>query len=204
MPDAHVGNITFDELKIPGSFLFRSRQFEDARGTFWEALTQSAISEAVGELFPVAQVNAMTSVRGAIRGLHLSRVPPGQAKYLVCVAGEIRDAVADLRAGSPTFGRVEMVSLAGGDGQAIYIPPGVANGFIALSESATVVYVTTRKFDPANEFGINPVDPQLNIDWRIDQPILSKRDSDAPTLAELVANNELPDFARCVSTTLSG
>lgn len=188
-----IGNITFERLDISGVFSITSRRFDDDRGTLSEALTQQSIVKMTGSPLDVAQVNAIQSRQRAIRGLHAFRVPPGQIKYVVCLSGRIQVATADLRTSSSTFGTAQTVELSEQGPQALLVPPGVASGFLTLSESSIVAYLNSQAFSPDHEYGVHPLDPELAIEWKVDNPVLSPRDAGAPQLKELRAAGALPD-----------
>ena len=131
-----------------------------------------------------------------VRGLHYADVPPGQAKYVTCVAGSIRDIVVDVRLGSPTFGQHVVVELSAENRHAVFVPVGFAHGFAALSD-ATVMYVTTSEYDPEIERELNPCDPALAIEWGVAEPIMSEKDVAAVSLADAQSLGVLPTFEAC-------
>src|SRR5262249_42005096 len=124
------------------------------------------------------------SVRGTLRGLHYQVEHP-QAKLCRVVQGEVLDVVVDIRPGSPTFGRHERALLSAENRRQIYIPAGLAHGFLVLSEAAEFLYKCSDFYYPELERGIAWDDPDLGIDWGIQRPILSGRDSRHPRLAEV-------------------
>nr|BFE85720.1 hypothetical protein GCM10020093_083210 [Planobispora longispora] len=139
------------------------------------------------------------SKRGVLRGVHFADVPPGQAKYVMCVSGAILDVVVDLRTGSPTFGRWEAVRLDDTDRRAVYLAEGLGHAFLALSDQAAVMYACSQPYAPGREHGIHPLDPDLGIDWPLEgEPLLSDKDAAAPSLAEALAVGLLPDYAACL------
>jgi dTDP-4-dehydrorhamnose 3,5-epimerase len=153
-----------------------------------------------GRGLEVAQANCAVSHRGAIRGIHVSDVPPGQAKYVTCVSGAVLDVVVDLRVGSPGYGRWASVPLNAETRCAVFISEGLGHAFITLSDEATVLYLCSTPYAPAREHGVHPLDPALGIDWSYDgQPILSDKDAAAPSLAEARAAGQLPDYGACVA-----
>jgi len=187
-----------ERLGIDGLWCYTPRVHTDARGSFTEAFRAGEVREAVGHRFDLAQVNCSVSRRGVLRGVHFADVPPGQAKYVTCVAGAILDVVVDLRVGSPTFGRWEAVRLDDTGRRALYVAEGLGHAFLALSESATVVYLCSQPYAPGREHGVHPLDPELGIDWPLDgEPVLSAKDAAAPTLAEARAAGLLPDYEVC-------
>lgn len=136
----------------------------------------------------MAQINVSISRRGVVRGIHAARTPPGQAKYVQCLSGHILDVIVDIRPGSATFGQHAAIELDDIAREAVFISEGLGHGFCVLSESATVVYATSTPYDPDQEFGINPLDPNLALPWptHLDL-VLSPKDAAAPGLARELA-----------------
>jgi dTDP-4-dehydrorhamnose 3,5-epimerase len=185
-------------LSIEGGWLHTPTVHEDDRGSFHVWFGGEEFAAAVGHRLPVAQANSPVSRRGALRGVHFAAVPPGQAKYLSCVRGEILDVVVDVRVGSPTFGQWEAVRLDDRSHRAVYLAEGLGHAFLALTEPATALYLCSTPYDPQREHGVNPLDPELGIDWPAGVvPILSERDAGAPSLAEAGRAGILPRYADC-------
>ncbi|MFC4112799.1 dTDP-4-dehydrorhamnose 3,5-epimerase [Nonomuraea zeae] len=173
------------QLSIDGALLYTPRIHSDLRGDFLESFRAVDLREAIGSTLELAQINCSVSRRGVLRGVHFADVPPGQAKYVMCVAGEVLDVVVDVRVGSPTFGQWETVRLDAVTHCGLYLSEGLGHGFLTLSESATVVYACSTGYDPAREHGIHPLDPDLAIDWPLtEEPIMSPKDAAAPTLKQ--------------------
>lgn len=174
----------FEPLGIEGAWLITPRIHHDDRGEFLEWHKASAMTETVGHALNVAQANCSVSARGVVRGIHYAAVPPGQAKYVTCVAGAVRDVIVDLRTDSSTFGHWEAVLLDDVGRRSVYLSEGLGHGFCALEDGSTVVYLCSEEYDPAREHAIHPLDPALAIDWGIDpaEIRMSVRDSTAPTL----------------------
>ncbi|SDT55917.1 dTDP-4-dehydrorhamnose 3,5-epimerase [Actinoplanes derwentensis] len=184
-------------LTIEGAFEITPVQHGDDRGRFLEWYRFDRLAEAVGHQLDLAQANLSTSARGVVRGIHFADVPPGQAKYVTCVAGAIIDVIVDLRTGSPTFGSWEAVRLDDEDRRAVYLAEGLGHGFCALSEGATVAYLCSSTYRPGHEHGIHPLDPELGIAWPVAEPVLSAKDAAAPSLAEAGVNRMLPQYEVC-------
>jgi dTDP-4-dehydrorhamnose 3,5-epimerase len=191
-----------EALSIEGAWLFTPSIHGDDRGVFLEAFRGAEFAADLGYRLDVAQVNTSVSRRGVIRGIHYADVPPGQAKYVTCVAGAILDVVVDLRAGSPTFGSWETVRLDDEGRKALFLAEGLGHGFQALSDSATVLYLCSTPYAAGREHGVNPMDPAIGIGWlpesEAGEPILSDKDLAAPSLDEALRAGQLPQYADCV------
>jgi dTDP-4-dehydrorhamnose 3,5-epimerase len=186
------------ELSIPDAFSIHPRQFLDERGVFLEWYRHEALTEAVGHRLTLAQANYSVSRRGSVRGIHFADVPPGQAKYVTCARGAVLDVVVDLRVGSPTFGRWDTARLDDQEHAAVYVAEGLGHGFVALTDDATVMYLCSTVYNPTGEHGLNPLDPDLGIEWTDgDQLVVSDKDLAAPTLATARTTGMLPKYADC-------
>ncbi|HVB45041.1 MAG TPA: dTDP-4-dehydrorhamnose 3,5-epimerase [Streptosporangiaceae bacterium] len=186
------------ELELEGAWVFTPPIHADRRGNFHEWFNHAAFEAAAGRRLEVAQANCSVSVRGAIRGIHVSDVPPGQAKYVICTSGSILDVIVDLRTGSPTFGQWQAVPLNDQNRSAVFIEEGLGHGFAALSDEATVLYLCSTAYAPQRERGIHPCDPALGIAWPAGLPlVLSDKDAAAPSLAQAMTGSLLPDYAAC-------
>ncbi|GAA2062634.1 MULTISPECIES: dTDP-4-dehydrorhamnose 3,5-epimerase family protein [Streptomyces] len=184
-----------EELSLPGTYLITPDRIPDARGTFYEAMRSDALEEATGVVFRPRQINYSVSRRHTLRGIHSVRIPPGQAKYVTCVRGALRDVVVDLRIGSPTFGMHRVNTLDAESGRSVYVPEGVGHGFLALTDDACICYVVSTTHVPGTQIDINPLDPELDLPWDCPQPpLISHKDATAPTVAEAVRAGLLPRF----------
>ena len=154
--------------------LVEPRVFKDDRGFFLESYHQARYGEK-GIDQPFVQDNHSHSRKGIGRGLHYQLKHP-QGKLVYAVTGRIFDVVLDIRRGSPTFGNWCGAYLSADNKHQIYIPPGFAHGFSVLSDHADVIYKCTDVYTPGDEYGVLWNDPDLEIDWGVDQPILSPKD----------------------------
>jgi dTDP-4-dehydrorhamnose 3,5-epimerase len=184
-------------LSIEGAYEVTPTQHGDDRGVFLEWYRFDALAAAVGHPLDLRQANLSTSARDVVRGIHFADVPPGQAKYVTCVTGAVLDVVVDLRVGSPTFGAWESVRLDDEDRRAVYLAEGLGHAFCALSDGATVAYLCSSTYRPGHEHGVNPLDPALGIAWPTATPLLSTKDSAAPSLEEARATGLLPTHEEC-------
>lgn len=162
------------ELGPKGLIEIKPSVFSDSRGYFFESFNESRYREFGLEL-PFVQDNQSFSVKGVIRGLHFQKPPYEQGKLVRVIQGRVLDVVLDLRSGSATFGQVTQLVLSAEENNMLYIPPGFAHGFSAL-EDAIFQYKCTSLYHPASEGGINPLDPDLKIDWQVSNPIVSDKD----------------------------
>lgn len=186
-------------LSIDGAWLYEPLLHDDERGTFLEAFQGQAFELATGRRLELAQVNCSVSRRGVVRGVHFADLPPGQAKYVTCVHGAVRDVIVDLRPGSPTYRAWEAVELDDRSRRAVFLSEGLGHAFQAITDDATVVYLTTSGYNPGREHGIDPLDPELGITWLPDtEPLLSPKDAAAPTVAAAEAQGLLPAYEDCV------
>lgn len=160
--------------ELEGVVVVEPRVFADARGAFQEIFQRQRYVDA-GLPGDFVQDNWSRSRRGVLRGLHYQIEHP-QGKLVFCMRGEIFDVAVDLRASSPTFGRWTSVVLSAENRRQIYVPPGFAHGFCALTDETEVVYKCTDIYFPAGERTILWNDPELAIRWPIADPILSEKD----------------------------
>jgi dTDP-4-dehydrorhamnose 3,5-epimerase len=189
-------------LGIEGAWVYEPRVHNDDRGSFAEAFRGAEFAADLGYRLDVAQVNCSVSRRGVIRGIHYADVPPGQAKYVTCVAGAILDVIVDLRADSPSFGQWEAVRLDADTRRAVFIAEGLGHAFTALTDGATALYLCSTPYAPGREHGVHPLDPAIGIAWPADEgwaPVLSEKDAAAPTLEEALRAGQLPRYKDCAA-----
>lgn len=177
--------------ELPGVYLLEPAVYRDRRGFFLETYHEARFA-ALGLAARFVQDNHSRSCRGTLRGLHYQLRFP-QTKLCRVAQGEVLDVVVDIRQGSPTFGRWIAVRLSGENLRQIYIPAGMAHGFLVLSESADFLYKCDQFYHPDDDYGIRWDDPDLGIDWGIAEPILSDKDSRLPFLAQ-VPPDRLPVY----------
>jgi dTDP-4-dehydrorhamnose 3,5-epimerase len=189
-------------LGIDGAWVYEPRVHNDDRGSFAEAFRGAEFAADLGYRLDVAQVNCSVSKRGVVRGIHYADVPPGQAKYVTCVAGAILDVIVDLRTDSPSFGKWEAVQLDDVTRRAVFLAEGLGHAFTALSDGATALYLCSTPYAPGREHGVHPLDPAIGIAWPTDAgwaPVLSEKDAAAPTLDEALRAGQLPRYEDCAA-----
>lgn len=188
------------ELTVPDSFLFTPTKLTDDRGCFYESYRQDVVADAVGHEFTVAQANFSTSARGVLRGLHGVLLPPGQAKIVTCHRGAVLDVVVDTRLGSPTFGTHARNVLTAESGEFVYVAEGLGHAFLALTDDACVGYLCSTRHVPGTQVDINPLDPDLGLDWTMaGEPRLSEKDAGAPSLTVAAETGLLATYQDCLT-----
>ena len=167
-------------LAIPDVVLIEPKVFGDARGFFFESFNQKAFNEATGTNYAFVQDNHSRSSQGVLRGLHYQIQQP-QGKLVRVARGRVWDVAVDIRKSSPTFGQWVGAELSEDNQHQLWVPPGFAHGFLVLSETAEFLYKTTDYYAPAHERCIAWDDPDVGIDWPLEEagisaPILSEKD----------------------------
>ncbi len=173
--------MNFLETPFAGLWIIEPKVFEDERGLFMETYHQERFkAHGIADVF--VQQNYSRSKRGVLRGLHYQREPFSQGKLIRVVRGEAFDVAVDLRPGSPTFGKWFGTNLSSENRKLIYIPPGFAHGFCALTDDVDFTYSCTNVYSAAHETGITWNDPDLAISWPITVPLVSSKDRQLPAL----------------------
>lgn len=168
---------------IEGVLIIEPKVFGDQRGYFLESYSRKRYSEA-GIATEFVQDNLSFSRRGVLRGLHFQS-PCAQGKLVSCPLGEVFDVAVDIRKGSPTFGRWVGIHLSGDNKRQFWVPPGLAHGFVVLSETALFSYKCTEYYSPKDEHSILWNDPDIGIEWPISDGIqLSAKDQAAKRLRD--------------------
>jgi len=171
---------------IDGVLILEPKVFGDARGFFTESFNQKVFNEAVGGEVGFVQDNHSRSTKGVLRGLHYQLPPHAQGKLVRVVQGSVYDVAVDIRQGSPTFGQWVGVELNGDNQRQLWLPPGMAHGFLVTSESADFLYKTTDYYMPEAEGCVLWSDPALAIIWPDTgcAPRLAAKDAAAPPLSK--------------------
>jgi dTDP-4-dehydrorhamnose 3,5-epimerase len=171
---------------LAGVLIVEPRVFPDSRGFFFESFNQRDFNAATGTGFTFVQDNHSRSKQNVLRGLHFQPVQP-QGKLVRVVRGTVFDVVVDIRPDSPGFGQWIGLELSEHDHRQLWVPPGLAHGFLVLSDSADVLYKTTDYYAPESERCIAWNDPALNIRWPAGiHPLVSARDQQGLSLQQAV------------------
>ncbi|GAA3309035.1 dTDP-4-dehydrorhamnose 3,5-epimerase [Streptomyces cinereospinus] len=153
------------------------------------------VEDVTGRPFRPEQINCSVSRRNTLRGIHSVAVPPGQAKYVTCVRGVLRDIIVDLRVGSPTFGVHHVVHLDGESGRCLFVPEGVGHGFLALTDDTCMYYAVSTRYVPGTQIEIDPLDPELALPWGLTEPpVMSAKDAQAQGVRAALAAGVLADW----------
>jgi dTDP-4-dehydrorhamnose 3,5-epimerase len=171
------------ETKLDGVVRIEPVVHGDSRGFMLESFSRDAWAE-LGVDVEFVQHNHSRSSKGTLRGVHF-QTEPGQAKLVRCPRGAILDVAVDLRRESPTYGQWESHVLDDVKHHQLYVPIGCGHGFAVLSDVADVAYLVSSLYDPLTEAGIAWDDPDIGVDWQVDDPLLSERDKSAPKLSEI-------------------
>lgn len=180
--EAHKRDIMIKATSIPGLFVINRPAFADERGFFREIFRLDELEQAIGMEFKPVQCNHSNSKPGVLRGLHAE----GWNKLVYPMTGEVFVAIVDIRENSEAFAKVETFNFNSENRSALFIPKGLANSFCVLGEEiADYFYLVDAYYDGSDTRAIAYDDPDLNINWPIKNPIISKRDKDNPRLHDL-------------------
>ena len=177
-------DLSFTNLSLSGVLMVRAPRHEDERGAIFRLFSRESFENA-GLVVPDSQTSvSVNRLAGTVRGLHFQRSPFAEYKLVTCVTGAMFDVVVDLRSDSPARGQWIGLNLVADENQSVYIPPGCAHGFQALTDDTVVIYHITPSWHPNNEGGIKWDDPVLGIDWPIAATEVSERDRGLPAFSE--------------------
>lgn len=178
----------FSDTELRGLIAIEPEVFEDKRGLFMETYKRAAFEDA-GIDVGFIQDNCSKSKSNVLRGLHYQKGDAAQAKIVQCTEGTVFDVVVDLKKESPTFGEYSSTILSEENNMMLYVPRDYAHGFLTLSDTAKVRYKVDNDYTPDREGGIIWDDPTVAIDWPSDDPILSEKDMNWPTLETAIEND---------------
>lgn len=171
------------ETKLKDLLIIRPDVFGDHRGYFFESYNREVYASN-GLDMTFVQDNESKSAVNVLRGLHFQKPPFAQGKLVRVVKGAVMDVAVDIRKGSPTYGMWDSVVLTGENKLMFWIPEGFAHGFVTLEDNTVFAYKCTHVYNKASEGGIRWNDPTLNIDWKVDNPVLSPKDEVQPLFSE--------------------
>jgi dTDP-4-dehydrorhamnose 3,5-epimerase len=179
-------SVIFLPAALPGAFILELERRDDDRGFFARTWCQREFEE-MGLNTDLVQCSISYNLRrGTLRGMHWQDAPHGEAKLVRCTRGAIWDAIIDLRPESPTYTKHMGVELSADSGRALYIPEGMAHGFVTLVDDCEVFYQMSAYHEPAAACGVRWDDPAFDINWPVTDPILHPRDAAYPDFVPLV------------------
>ena len=172
----------FTETKLKGCFVIDPKIYKDDRGVFFESFKKNELEKTLGYKIDFVQENQSISSKGVLRGLHFQKGEAAQAKLVRVAKGKALDVVVDLRKDSTTYGQHLKIELSAENKKTIFIPKGMAHGFLALTKKVILTYKCDNYYAPEKESGIIYNDSNLNIDWGIKNKnfILSEKDMALP------------------------
>lgn len=163
-------------FEIEGLLLIEPRVFHDDRGYFYESFNEDKYKEILGSDIRFVQDNISCSKKNVLRGLHFQSPPFAQGKLVTVLSGSVLDVAVDIRKDSSTFGKYQIIELSAENKKQFWIPPGFAHGFLALEENSIFSYKCTNYYAPSHEHTLLWNAPELNIDWNVNDPIISDKD----------------------------
>ena len=180
----------FTQTELPGVYVVEPQVFGDHRGFFMESWSKRAFEEA-GLFYDFVQDNHSSSVaKGTLRGIHFQRGDKAQAKLVRCIKGAVLDVAADLRPSSAAYKKWVAVELSAENKRQLLIPRGFGHGFLTLTDDVEFLYKADNFYAPEADGGIRWDDPDLGVDWGVEAPILSEKDSRSSYLKDAVTGFE--------------
>lgn len=178
--------MNYIETKLKGCFIIEPKVFEDERGYFLETFNKDSFDKVIGQKTNFVQDNQSYSKYGVLRGLHLQKGDDAQAKLVRVLSGKVLDVAVDLRDDSPTYGEHISIELSSDNKKQLFIPRGLAHGFIVLSDIAEFYYKVDNNYAPKSEGGLLYNDKSLGIDWGIEESdvVINAKDLELPTLKD--------------------
>lgn len=180
----------FTETELKGVYIVKPQVFGDHRGFFMESWSRRAFDEAGLSYNFVQDNHSSSAVKGTLRGIHFQRGDKAQAKLVRCVRGSVLDVAVDLRPSSPNYKKWIAVELSAGNRCQLLIPRGFGHGFVTLTDDVEFLYKADNFYAPEADGCIRWNDPELGVDWGIEAPILSEKDSKSPYLKDIVTGFE--------------
>ncbi len=175
----------FEKTKLEGVVIITPDVFGDHRGFFMESWSERKMEEAGLHYSFVQDNHSMSSVRGTLRGIHFQKGDKAQAKLVRCVRGAVLDVAVDLRHASPTYKQWVAVELSAENKKQLLIPRGFGHGFVTLTDEVEFLYKADNYYAPEADGGIRWNDPEIGVEWGVEEPILSAKDEKNPFLKDL-------------------
>lgn len=172
------------KTKVDGAIIIEPDVFGDNRGWFMESYSKKKLADIGIDVEFVQDNRSFSAEKGTLRGLHCQLDPMAQSKLITCIRGKILDVAVDIRKGSPTYMQWESVELSGDNKKMFFIPKGCLHGFVTLTDDVEVMYKVDEFYSPADDRSVRFDDPELGVEWGVENPILSQKDMNAPLLKD--------------------
>ena len=169
-------------------YIIEPRVFGDHRGWFMESYSQRVLEDAGLHYNFVQDNHSSSTVKGTLRGIHFQRGDKAQAKLVRCARGAVLDVAVDLRPNSPTYKRWVAVELSEGNKRQLLIPRGFGHAFLTLTDNVEFIYKADNYYAPEADGSILWNDPEIGVDWGVEEPVLSQKDANAPLLKDAVTD----------------
>lgn len=172
------------KTKVDGAIIIEPDVFGDNRGWFMESYSKKKLAEVGIDIDFVQDNRSFSAEKGTLRGLHCQLNPTAQSKLITCIRGTILDVAVDIRKGSPTYMKWDTIELSGDNKKSFFIPKGCLHGFVTLTDDVEVMYKVDEFYSPSDDRSVRFDDPELGVEWGVENPILSQKDMNAPLLKD--------------------
>ena len=180
--------MNFIKTDLEGVYIVEPKVFGDHRGFFMESYSKEAFAKAGLHYDFVQDNHSASTVKGTLRGIHFQRGNKAQAKLVRCTKGAVLDVAVDLRPNSPTYKKWVGVELSAENKRQLLIPRGFGHGFLTLTDDVEFLYKADNYYAPEADGGIRWNDPEIGVEWGVEQPILSQKDENAPLLKDAITD----------------
>ena len=180
--------MNFIKTELEGVYIVEPRVFGDHRGFFMESYSKEPFAKAGFHYDFVQDNHSASTVKGTLRGIHFQRGNKAQAKLVRCTRGAVLDVAVDLRPNSPTYKKWVGVELSAENKRQLLIPRGFGHAFLTLTDNVEFLYKADNYYAPEADGGIRWNDPEIGVEWGVEQPILSQKDANAPFLKDAVTD----------------
>lgn len=176
------------ETSLPGVFIIEPQVFGDHRGYFMETYSTKVMADIGIDTVFVQDNQSFTAQKGTLRGIHFQNNPMSQAKLVRVTRGAVLDVAVDLRKGSPTYKQWTGTELSAENKRMLYIPQGFGHGFVTLTDDVEFCYKVDNLYSKEHDRGVRFNDPAIGVDWGVENPVLSQKDTVSPMLADSDCN----------------
>ena len=176
--------MNFIKTELEGVYIVEPKVFGDSRGWFMESYSERVFKEQGLNYNFVQDNHSFSATKGTLRGIHFQKGESAQAKLVRCSKGAVTDVAVDLRKGSPTYKKWVAVELSAENKRQLLIPRGFGHGFVTLTDDVEILYKADNYYNPANDRSILWCDEEIGVNWGVENPIISEKDSKAPKLCD--------------------